>query len=148
LIDNEDLDILINLGYRWSACYQKKIDGYYAQASVYIGAGKNNITYYMHKLLLNNDGRKYVVHHKNHNTLDNRKENIEIVEFAKNVQQRKGANKNNKTNVRNVVYYHNKIKVEIMKNGIIYRKYFNNQEFDSAVNYATEKRNELFGTST
>jgi hypothetical protein len=151
LIDTEDLDSLKRLGYCWNAAYDKKIDGFYVKASVYQGNGKSNLTFYLHKLLMNNgDGLKFVVHHKNKNTLDNRKENLEIVPYIKNVQLRDGANKNCGTGVRNVhlckCYDGSyEYRVQIMKDYQPYRWTFSYNQFNEACEFARHKRIELFG---
>jgi hypothetical protein len=142
------LQKLIDLGYSWSAAYHKKIDGYYAKASIYIGMNKNNLTYYMHKIIVNNqDGRDFVVHHKNKDTLDNRKFNLEIVPYIINTQLRDGANKNSSTGVRNVNWIEktNEYWVQIMKEGERYKWTFPSNMFEEACVFAKNKRIELFG---
>lgn len=151
-IDTEDLPILQELNYRWCANYDKKINGYYAQASVYDKETKKTKCYYMHKIISGNgDGRENVVHHKDkHSTLDNRKSNLEIVPYIVNVQLREGANKNNKTGIRNV-HLINKYggeqvyMVQIMKNYKRHAWEFRLDQFEEACEFAKQKRIELFG---
>lgn len=113
-----------------------------------MGEGKNNDTFYLHKTITGNeDGRKYVVHHKNKNTLDNRKYNLEIVPYIVNVQLRDGANENNNTGVRNVSYIErtNEYWVQITKNYIRQKWIFPITQFKEACEFARLKRIELFG---
>lgn len=148
-IDTEDLLKLIELGYHWCAAYDDETDGYYAKASVYVGNGKNNKTYYLHKIILGlSCGYEKVGHHKSHNTLDNRKENLEETTYSKNLQHRKGANINNKTTgIRNVTYIkkENVYWVQFCKNYQRYKWVFPIDQFKEACEFAEKKRIELFG---
>lgn len=67
-----------------------------------------------------------VDHIKQEETLDNRSSNLRVVESAKNSSNRKGANKNSKTGVRNVNYIErlDEYWVQIMKNGERFRWVF------------------------
>lgn len=93
------------------------------------------------------NGYKKVGHHKSHNTLDNRKENLEESTWAENVQLRSRANKNSKTGVRNVSYIEdeNSYWVQIMKHGERFKWIFPADQFDIACEFAINKRIELFG---
>lgn len=88
-----------------------------------------------------------VVDHINHDTLDNRKCNLRITTNDKNVKNRKGANKNSKTGVRNVHWIEsaNEYWVQIMRKGISYKWTFSANQFEEACKFAEEKRKELFG---
>ncbi len=154
LIDTEDLEMLINLGYHWSAAWEEKIQGYYAKASVYRGNGQHNKTYYLHKIILGiEEGTKSVVHHKdihkNHNSLDNRKVNLEEISNAKNVQLRNRANKNNRTTgVRNITYVEdsNEYWIQMCKDGERFKWVFPAEDnFDEICRFTEEKRIEIFG---
>jgi hypothetical protein len=146
-IDTEDLQMLIDLDYRWFASYYKNIDGYYAKTIVY--SNGSSTPYYLHKLIIGNkDGREYQVHHKEQKqTLDNRKSNLEIVTSAVNSQLREGANKNSSTGVRNVNRSHddNILWVQFLKNGKRYKWEFPIEQFEEACEFARLKRIELFG---
>jgi len=92
----------------------------------------------------------YVVDHKNQNKLDNRKENLRFIPQYNNLQNRKGANSNSSTGVRNVnliTRYGGKQEywVQICKNGERFKWEFGLHEFDKACLFAEEKRKELFG---
>ena len=91
-----------------------------------------------------------IIDHKNHNPLDNRKKNLRIVEPSNNSANRKGANSNNKTGVRNVHLinrYGGKqiYMVQIMRKGERFSWEFELNQFDEACKFAEEKRKELFG---
>lgn len=148
LIDTEDLPKLMELGLTWTAIYHEKINDYYARSY----RNQNIKTYYLHRVIMGIDnGRKNVVHHKHpeieHNTLDNRKENLEVTTYSRNLQIRGGANKNNNTGVRNVSYIKsdNAYYVQMMKNGERFFKRFPANQFKEACEYAKQKRIELFG---
>lgn len=147
LVDTEDLQKLIDLGYKWYARYHRHIDNYYVQCNQYIG-GKHKVVA-LHRFVMNYpDGT--VDHINPENTLDNRKCNLRVVKDANNSSNRRGANKNSKTGVRNVhlvnrygdkqVYL-----VQIMKKGMLYKWEFPLDQFEEACKFAEEKRKELFG---
>ncbi|GEK57152.1 AP2 domain-containing protein [Marinococcus halophilus] len=74
--------------------------------TVYVHTKVAGVTVYLHQVVANNPP-KTVVDHRNHNTLDNTKGNLNVVDHASNSQNRKGASKNNKSSgYRNV--YQNK----------------------------------------
>lgn len=142
---------LIDLNYSWHRAYYKKIKGYYACATEYFETedGKSKHRTILLHTYLTNSKNKYV-DHKNHNTLDNRKDNLRVTNNARNSQHRNGANKNNKTGVRNVhlvTRYGGKqlYLVQLMKNGERYKWEFELNEFEEACKYAENKRQELFG---
>jgi hypothetical protein len=105
----------------------------------------------LHNLIMNIDLSKgVVVDHKTHNTLDDREENLRIITNADNSANRKGANLNCKTGVRNVhliTKYKGKQEywVQIMKDGIRYKWEFPIDQFEEACKCAEDKRKELFG---
>ncbi len=134
------------MGYKWCARYHKNVDNYYVQCNQYINGKHKTVT--LHRHIMNYpDGN--VDHIEPRNTLDNRKENLRIVDASKNSANRKGANSNNKTGVRNVHrikgYKVDIYKVQIMKNGISYVWEFPLDQFKEACKFAEKKRKELFG---
>lgn len=78
LVDDEDY--LRVSEYNWYARYSKKSKTYYALR------GKNEILpfIYMHRFIMNVIDRKIIIDHKNHNGLDNRKENLRICTYSQN----------------------------------------------------------------
>jgi hypothetical protein len=93
LIDDEDLEkVAFN---RWYAI-PHVMGGHYAYASI---GGK---TTYMHRLIMGVTDSKLQVHHKNHDTLDNRKANLEVMTNQRNNTKREGAYNTSKLGVRGV----------------------------------------------
>lgn len=106
-------------------------------------------TIHLHRYVMGmeNEGEEFVVDHIHPNeTLDNRKRNLRVTTWAKNDSNRKGANKNSKTGVRNVTYIKaaNQYWVQIMKD---YKRHiwkFQIDQFEQACEFAEIKRKELF----
>jgi hypothetical protein len=105
-------------------------------------------TIHLHQFVL---GGCDCVDHINHDTLDNRKDNLRIITRSNNSANRKGANSNNKTtgvrNIHLVTRYGGKqlYLVQIMKKGKRYKWEFGLDEFDEACEFAEIKRKEIFG---
>lgn len=119
----------------------------YAVTSRYI----NNkcIQTYLGEVILgvksNND---YKVKYLNNDTLDNRRANIVFVPQKNLCQFRRKTNVNSQSGVRNVnlVWKYDKYiyRVQVMKEGISYKRDFELNEFEQACEYAEKKRNELY----
>ena len=135
LIDTEDLPKLIKRGRKWSVDlpvndkygrYKSRLP--YAVSSEVLECGK--IIYpKMHRLLTNaKEGE--VVDHINGNTLDNRKCNLRRVTNFENQQNRRGANVNSATGLRNINYCKERKtwNVQIMINGKRFRKRYKDLE--------------------
>ena len=152
LVDLDDLDRLIKLDKHWMGHYNKKskLGKYYARTNISYrdehGKYKQSTLYLSQFLLQYKGSNKYIDHH-NHNSLDNRKENLFITEQTNNSTNRSGANKNNNTGVRNVSYMKkdNVYWVQIMKKGERFRWIFPVDQFQEACKFAKKKRKELFG---
>lgn len=148
-VDIEDFDKVINFGHKWFTMYSKKINGYYAVATEYLGSvngQSKSRTVYLHRFIFGLE--EFIdVDHKDHKTLDNRKENLIIKNRSDNSDNRRGANSNNNTGHRNVSYIEktNEYWVQICKNGVRYKKIFPADQFEEADKYAKQKRIELFG---
>lgn len=63
----------------------------------------NNKRQKLHRIILNCPDNK-IVDHINHNTLDNRKQNLRICTYLENNQNKKSAYKTSTTGIRNVYY--------------------------------------------
>ena len=86
--------------------------------------------------------------HINHNTLDNRKENLRISEVLENSRHRKGKNKNNTTGYRNVLYIKSNtkhpyiVRLQINGKGVQLGKFADVHE---AGTFAEEMRQKYYG---
>lgn len=106
LIDTEDLDRIKEMDLHWHLRYDVKTEGYYAKATetYYDNEKRKQRSIYLHiEIMKSNTSEKEYVDHKNHNTLDNRKDNLRITTFQKNTMNRNSKNKNNSTGYRNVI---------------------------------------------
>ncbi len=148
LIDTEDLNRVLK--HNWCAGWRKDKDRYYIQVCDYYydNNGKyKSRTLLLHKYIMEAYGMYKQVDHKDHNSLDNRKINLRVVEAGNNSSNRKGANKNSKTGVRNVHYIEkfDEYWVQIMKNGERFKWVFLGNQFEEACDFAEKKRKEIFG---
>lgn len=105
-VDLSMMDRLLHEDVKWCAKWDEDIQSYYAQSSKYYrtpeGIRKSR-TLYLHKFVLDyNGGNK--VDHINHDTLDNRIDNLRISLAGQNSKNRHGANSNNKSGYRNVCW--------------------------------------------
>lgn len=120
LIDSDDYHKVIQ--YVWRSAFD------YSTQTCYAKSGRGKTTKNLHKLILDTNNR---VDHKNHDTLDNRKDNLREVTNSQNMQNRKGAQYNSKTGVRGVHYsvqnkkYHAKVTVMYK---VVYSAFFDNLE--------------------
>lgn len=150
IIDTEDLERIKELNFSWHVKWEPSTRSYYATAIEYYkppeGKNKKQRILYLHNIVMNSDGTQ-IVDHKDNNTLDNRKCNLRYVEKKQNLWNRKGANKNSSTGVRNVNWMkrYNQYWVQIMKDGVRYKWEFPLSQFDEACEFAIMKRKELFG---
>lgn len=148
LIDTEDLDRVSKHNWcaGWRGGYQQRyyiqyIDYYYNDKGEYKGR-----TILLHKFLMDVwDKRK--VDHINHDSLNNTKINLRVISNSKNLQNRKGANQNGSTGVRNVNRSNDPdiLWVQFMKDGIRYKWDFPASQFEEACKFAEIKRKEIFG---
>lgn len=100
LIDIDSLPALRVLPGRISAIYDRQCQTFYAKAT-YPGPDGKHKHINIHRLIVDApDG--LVVDHRNHNGLDNRKDNLRIVTTAFNNLNRRGAARNSTTGFRGV----------------------------------------------
>ena len=102
IIDIDDLDRVISFPGVWYAKYQRLNNGYYVYANVYDDITKRTKTVLLHQFIMSANGN--TVDHINHNTFDNRKTNLRIVNDSDNLKNRKGKNSNNTSGYRNVTW--------------------------------------------
>jgi len=111
LIDTEDLPKVQSLEHSWCAYFHKHTQSAYVRG---YSPGKRVM---LHRLIIDAP-TDYVVDHINHDTLDNRKANLRVVDTATNSQNRRGAMERSKTGIRNVHWDKSKTKwrVELRAN--------------------------------
>lgn len=147
IIDLEDFDKVINFPYTWWAKYSWANQSYYAMASEHLGMKENgtqkkNIVA-LHQFVLDTDK---TVDHIEHDTLDNRKSKLRIVETKDNLKNRKGRNSNNKSGYRNVSWDGYKWVVQLQINGkgtALAR--FPKDQLEEAGRFAEEMRKKYYG---
>jgi hypothetical protein len=110
LIDLDILEKLIKLGVSWSVKKQPANKTLYVCASM-MWLGRYT-TVYLHRFVMAITHIKwsYEVDHKNHNGLDNRRENLVVTTTSENQLNRAGLNSNNKSGVANVHFCNSKHK--------------------------------------
>jgi hypothetical protein len=121
---------------------------YYMRYSKYLGVvnGKPKYqTVYLHRMLFDNLTSKDRIDHINHNTLDNRRENLRVVAHKENVKNRTTKNANNSSGYRNVSIVRGKPIVQLQdQNGknCVWRDF---ETVEDAAVFAERKRIELYG---
>lgn len=144
LVDSEDFNKLSQ--YKWWADYNTHTKSYYAKGYIGIRNGKQIIKR-MHRVIMNAPN-KLQVDHINHNTLDNRKQNLRLCTNAENQCNQKGYE--NTTSKYKGVCWHKRDKVwtaQIQRN----KKQVHLGYFDSEIQAAkayNKKAKELFGEYT
>ena len=147
LVDDEDFDKL-NC-YKWCASYSKYTHSFYTVRAISIKNGEQK-TILMHRIIMDAP-RKLQVDHINHNTLDNRKQNLRLCTHRQNILNQKSHKVTsskykgvylNKHKYKNIVYKY--WKAQIVINGEkIYLGYFKTE--NRAAKAYDKKAKELFG---
>lgn len=149
IIDLDDLQRVLDFPYSWCAGYRKNTDSWYARATIH---KLEKVNHNSHGIYLNyfiagvNSSDGYCVDHINHNTLDNRKDNLRVTETIYNTKHRKGRNSNNKSGYRNVCWLKTEGKwcVQLQINGKNTRLGLFD-DVDEAGKYAEEMRYKYYG---
>lgn len=146
-VQKNDLERLIKYNRSWHAKWAGW--AYYVCCCEYIGMVNRKPKYkinYLHRWILDSEKGTFV-DHKDNNTFNNLRENLRTVTKSKNASNRKGANTNNKTGIRNISYIEktNEYWVQFMKRGKRYCWKFPESQFEEACKFKDEKRKELFG---
>lgn len=141
-IDLEDLDKLLTFGHRWCARYSPNNNAYYVQCNVKSN-GKTRIVI-LSRFLLNYSG-KMKVDHVDHNTFNNKKRNLRIIENHQNLKHRKSKNKNNTSGHRNVSWINGYWRVQLQINGKnkLFPEKF--EEVEDAGKFAIKMRDKYYG---
>ncbi|MFD0587696.1 hypothetical protein ACFQZE_06750 [Paenibacillus sp. GCM10027627] len=107
VVDLDNLKKLCEENVKWYPKWDEDIQSYYAQATKYLGVDQNGKykykTLYLHKYVLDYAGRMKV-DHINHDTLNNKRNNLRTLKDSHNSTNRKSKNKNNKSGYRNVCW--------------------------------------------
>jgi len=147
MISIEDKEQLEELDVYWSASRIRE-DTYYALSCKYLGFVGGKAQYsriWLHKLIINCSGDS-VIHHKNHNSLDNRRDNLEVTTRINNATDRKTRNSNNTSGYRNVSK-HGKwwcVQLQINKKNTLLKKFPLNKVDEAGV-YAELMRQKYYG---
>lgn len=94
-VDEEDFEKFG--GMKWYASFCKSINNFYA-------CRKTKKIYYLHRVIMGSP-EGMVVDHINHDTLDNRRENLRICTQNQNMMNRIGSSSHSKSGIRGV-YWH------------------------------------------
>lgn len=103
--DIDDLSKLKEFNLCWQVTWSGTANCWYIHSTKYIGKINGKDKYqgtYLHRFVMNAQKGEYV-HHKNHDTFDNRKSNLEITTNSRNLKIRSDANKNSLTGYRNIM---------------------------------------------
>jgi hypothetical protein len=101
LIDKEDFERMFNNGYTWFS--------FQGNGQPYAVCSIKKKRIYLHRFIMNTPNNM-VVDHINHDTLDNRKSNLNNVSIYENQQNRLGSRKGSKSGVR---VFHGMQKIKI-----------------------------------
>jgi hypothetical protein len=92
-VNDEDYEYLSQ--WKWCAAYNKKTGSYYARRGFWNAGRTHPIS--MHRVILELVNSKQLVDHKDHNTLNNQRSNLRIVDYSQNnmnrVAKKKGSSK-------------------------------------------------------
>lgn len=104
-IDLEDLERVLSFPYTWYAKYSATVGKYYAATSEYRPEIQKARTILLHQFIMGVEGttREVNVDHRNHDTLDDRKENLRVTNVPDNCKNRR-LSKANKSGYRNVCW--------------------------------------------
>jgi len=121
---------------------------YYTKLTKYLGTINGKPKYkliYLHRIVMNVD-KDIIIDHINHNTLNNRKINLRIIENNKNLKHRKSRNSNNTTGYRNVSWIKNEkiYRVQLQINGKN-TKLGDFTDVDEAGKFAEKMREKYYG---
>ena len=107
-IDLEVLERVLRFPYTWYAKYSSTVGKYYAATSEYRPEIQKARTILLHQFIMGVEGttREVNVDHRNHDTLDDRKENLRVTNVTENCMNRK-LSKANKSGYRNVSWSKN-----------------------------------------
>jgi hypothetical protein len=148
IVDADMIPLLKKLDYCWCINSDNIHNSYARHIEYYISNNGKRVarTYYLHHFIMDGENyNQYIVYdHINHNTLDNRKINLRIVEKQNNDVHRKGRNKNNLSGYRNVSFSNGKylVQLQVNKKNTVLGSFTN---VDEAGRFAEEMRKKYYG---
>ena len=136
LIETSDLVKISSIRGLWRPLWCKNSGYYKARGSI---KGKE---VYMHRFVMDAPD-DLLVDHINHNTLDNRRDNLRLATYSENGQNRKGASSRSKSLVRGVYWNKREFKwiAQIRLNGKVYGGRYDSKK--EAIKASSELRKEL-----
>lgn len=144
-IDLNDLEKVLGFKYKWVAGWAKHTQSFYAMATIYLGIieGKPKYTTRHMNNYIMDCPEGLEVDHEDHDTLNNKRDNLRISTVTDNHTHRKRCNKNNKTGYRNVCISQGKPIVQLQIDGknTAFRGFETPEE---ANEFAIRKREELY----
>lgn len=146
LIDTEDLEKVKKENLSWNLKWDKVLEQYYCKAGRYLGVNSKPRykTIHLHAFVL--DFKMQHIDHINHDTLDNRKSNLRDTTAQKNLFNRKGANKNTSTGVRNVSFCKTTgkylVQLQINRKNVVFGRF---NDLEEAKACAEENRAKYYG---
>jgi hypothetical protein len=114
-VDDDFYEVIVNLGYRYHACWNKPTQSFYASRH----ARRENGRMYTHRLHWDIVGyplEGFAADHINGDTLDNRRENLRIVSHAQNNSNQR-RRKDNRSGYRGVQQDRNRWAAKITVGG-------------------------------
>jgi hypothetical protein len=147
LFDVDDLKKMKTLNVKWFVTWNENSKGFYGYANMRLGVVNRKTKYkniYMHRFLTDAEKGEFV-DHINHNTLDNRRDNLRITTNQNNLINRHGANRNSTTGVRNVSWHSREQKYAVQFQVDGKNKYIGKfDKLEDAAKCAEEFRNKLY----
>lgn len=139
VIDTKNLEKVKDLNYSWHLKYAENTRTFYSRATKYLGITEGKPKYqnvYLHHVIKPITTKGNVIHHKNHDTLNNTEENLQEVSNQRNLIKREGTNINNKLGIRNVSFNKQRgfyeVQFYVDGNRILYGSYSNPQDAELA----------------
>jgi len=144
IIDISDLQNLINLGYHWCVRYDFLSKRYYVQVNIY-DKGEHKAISLNNYLMCPPKGMDS--DHINNDSLDNRRANLRLVERKNNARNRKGANSNNKSGIRNMCWINNYMRLQLQIDGKNYKfpEKFTEDQREEAREFSRKMREKYYG---
>jgi hypothetical protein len=150
LIDKKNLDKVNQYNSTWYAHWKTCNQTYYATITLHFGTidGKQkNKSLELQKVILPTE-KGYRTDHINHDTMDNREDNLRVASHRENLINRNGRNSNNKSGCRNVYWCNSDkrwlVQFQVDGKGRHFGR-FKLEDKDKAIELANRLRTELYG---